>query len=137
MPQLTPIQLEDGTLIYIQTVENISVPTPEPNIPEKTPTSDDSLDFIITEPQQPATRDFPGQQRVSKSFTAIEKTVRAYTLHLLNSFKNLAIAEVSEVTLEFGINVGGMTGIPYIATGNTDCNVKISVKCTFPKQKQT
>jgi hypothetical protein len=38
------------------------------------------------------------------------------------------------VTLEFGVNVGGMTGIPYIATGSSECNVKIAVKCVFAKK---
>ena len=36
--------------------------------------------------------------------------------------------------LGFGVNVGGMTGIPYIATGSSECNVKIAVKCVFPKK---
>ena len=137
MPQLTPIELEDGTIIYIQASENVSIPSPEavtPSNQEEEPT--DKLDFLTKAPQEPADRDFNPQKQVAKSFQAIEKTVRAYTVNLLNSFKNLATAEVSEVTLEFGVNVGGMTGIPYIVTGNTDCSVKITVKCVFPKEEK-
>ena len=120
MPQLTPIELEDGTFIYIEATENIDTPT--------------ELDFLTGTPDKSTPRDFNPQKQVGQNFQKIEHTVRTYTSHLLNSFKNLAAAEVSEVTLEFGVNVGGMTGIPYIATGNTNCNVKITVKCVFPKE---
>jgi len=134
MPKLTPIQLDKDTTIYIQVAENITIsPTATPQTKE-TPSQPD---FLLTEPQQDENRDFPRQKQVTQSFQAVEKTIRAYTAHLINSFKTLALAEVSEVTLEFGVNVGGVTGIPYIATGNAECNVKVTVKCTFPSQQQT
>ena len=124
MAQLIPIELEDGTVIHIQAVEEVSSSPSGSVIP--------SSNVQGTEPKRGlfTTDDKPG----TKSFDPIEKIIRAYTTHLLNSFKNLATAEVSEVTLEFGINVGGMTGIPYIATGSSECNVKIAVKCVFPKK---
>ncbi|NER22893.1 MAG: hypothetical protein F6J96_19785 [Symploca sp. SIO1C2] len=137
MPQLTPIELEDGTVIYIQASENVSIPSPEAVTPSnQEEKSTDKLDFLTKAPQETADRDFNPQKQVAKSFQGIEKTVRAYTISLINSFKNLAAAEISEVTLEFGVNMGAMTGIPYIATGNTDCNVKIKVKCIFPKEEK-
>ena len=133
MLQLTPLQLEDGTIIYIQASENVNVPdSTTGTLNNQQEEITEKLDFLTETPQESTDRDFNPQKRVTQSFQVIEKTVRAYTTHLLNSFKNLAIAEVSEVTLEFGVNVGGMTGIPYIATGNTNCNVKITVKCVFP-----
>jgi len=61
----------------------------------------------------------------------LQKTIQSYAKHIIQSFKDLALAEVSEVTLEFGVNVGGMTGIPYIVTGETSSNIKITVKCKF------
>jgi len=125
MPHLIPLDL-DGTTIYIQAVENTNIPNP--------PDLDPELDFLDPTTQESEARDLNPRQQVAKSFKTIETTVRTYTTHLLNSIKNLAVAEVSEVTLEFGVNVGGMTGIPYIATGSTDCNVKITVKCEFPTQ---
>jgi hypothetical protein len=46
----------------------------------------------------------------------------------------LAIAEVSEVELKFGVSVDVRTGVPYIADGKAGCNLNITVKCVFPKQ---
>jgi hypothetical protein len=38
MPQLTPIQLDDGTLIYIEASENITIPlVPESEHPNQEP----------------------------------------------------------------------------------------------------
>ena len=45
MSQLTPIQLEDGTIIYIEASENIAVSIPQP--PEN-----ENLDFLIPTPEQ-------------------------------------------------------------------------------------
>jgi len=38
------------------------------------------------------------------------------------------------VTLEFGINVGGEAGIPYITKGSVESNLKIKVECSFPTE---
>ena len=54
------------------------------------------------------------QKQVPQHFQEIQKTVRAYTAYTLAAFKNLAIAEVSEVNLEFGVKVNVTSGIPLI-----------------------
>jgi hypothetical protein len=143
MPQLTPIELEDGTIIYIQASENISTPTSatkQPTQPaEKTTDTSDKLDFI-TETPEDADRIFGLEKlNLKQQGEQLQKTVQSYSKHIIKSFKDLALSEVElkEVTLEFGVNVGGMTGIPYIVTGNTDCNIKITVKCEFPKKEPT
>ena len=140
MPQLKPIELEDGTIIYIQASENINTPTSETKqptqSPEKITDTSDKLDFI-TETPEDADRIF-GLERlnIKQQGEQLQKTVQSYSKHIIKSFKDLALAEVTEVTLEFGVNIGGMTGIPYIVTGNTDCNVKITVKCEFSKTRK-
>ena len=58
--------------------------------------------------------------------------IRGYTLYALNAFKNLGDANVEEISLKFGLKIGGKTGIPYITEGSADCNLEVSVKCTFP-----
>ncbi|HEY9907840.1 MAG TPA: CU044_2847 family protein [Thermosynechococcaceae cyanobacterium] len=63
-------------------------------------------------------------------------TIRGYTLYALSAFRDLGLAEVQEVTLKFGLKIGGKVGIPYITEGTTDCNLEISVKCTVPKKTQ-
>jgi len=82
MTRLTPIQIDENTLIYIESTED---------------------------------------------------TIRTYTTYTLNAFRNLAIANIEEVTLQFGVEIGGEVGIPYITKGTAKSNLNITVKCTFPK----
>ena len=119
MGQLTPIQLEDGTTIYIEAVDN------------KYSTSSPSLSRP-SDPDNPQRGLFPEPaKQLAQNFQAIEGTIRAYTSYTLRAFRNLALAEVSEVTLKFGISVDIQTGLPYIANGQAGCNTEITVKCTF------
>ena len=82
---------------------------------------------VVFFPPEPA-------QQITQNFQAIEGTVRAYTSYTLRAFKNLAIAEVSEVELKFGVSVDVRTGVPYVADGKAGCNLNITVKCVFPKK---
>lgn len=111
MAQIIPIELEDGTMIYMEAQE------------ESKQFGDPKRSLIPTDPQK----------LVPQPFQAIERTVRAYTTYTLGAFKNLAIAEVSEVNLEFGVKINATSGVPFIAAGTAECNIKISVKCTLPK----
>jgi Trypsin-co-occurring domain 1 len=62
--------------------------------------------------------------------------IRGYTMYALSAFKDFNTAEVEEVTLKFGIKMGGKAGIPYITEGSAESNLEIEVKCKFPdKQK--
>ena len=110
MAQIIPIELEDGTMIYMEAQE------------ESKQFGESKQGLIPTDPQ-----------KLPQTFQAIERTVRDYTAYTLGAIKNLAIAEISEVNLEFGIKINATTGVPFIAAGTSECNVKISVKCTFPK----
>jgi len=124
MGQLTPITLEDGTTIYIEAIENTS-PASDVVIP-KSPieTNNPKRGGIFPDPQN----------QLPQTFQAIEGTIRAYTTYTLRAFKNVAIAEVSEVTLKFGVNISSEAGIPYIANAKGGCNMEITVKCEFPKK---
>lgn len=62
----------------------------------------------------------------------MEATIRSYTKHTLNAFKQLAIANVEKVTLEFGVQVNGEMGIPYVTKGTAGSNIKVTVECSFP-----
>lgn len=122
MVQLTPIALEDGTTIYIEAIENASL----------------ASDVVI--PRSPIENDNPKrggvfldpQKQLPQTFQAIEGTIRAYTTYTLRAFKNVAIAEVSEVILKFGVNISSEAGVPYIANAKGSCNMEITVKCEFP-----
>lgn len=72
----------------------------------------------------------------AQSMQIMQSTIRTYTLYCLNAFKNLgtsASVAVDEVTLEFGVNLSADAGIPYIASGKAQSNLKITVKCSYAK----
>ncbi|HEY9611108.1 MAG TPA: CU044_2847 family protein [Allocoleopsis sp.] len=71
-----------------------------------------------------------------QSFQAIKGTIRAYTHYTLKAFKQVAIANIDKVTLEFGIELGGEAGVPYVTKGTAKSNLKITVECSFPERTQ-
>lgn len=130
MSTLQPIQIDEHTVIYVE-AETTAVP-------ERSP-------VMVTNGSVPAAEE--GQTRTAKGglmsrtpqdevmlarVQTLENTIRCYTSYMLNAFKKVAIAEVKSVTLEFGVNMSGMSGIPYIASGTAGCNVKVQVECVFP-----
>ncbi|MBD0269133.1 MAG: hypothetical protein ICV77_12670 [Cyanobacteria bacterium Co-bin8] len=128
MTQLVPIRLEDGTEIYIEATEDVVAPT-----------ADIYNNGNGSEPLEPTRTakgiPFPGntaQVQMAQSFKAIEGTIRAYTNHTMNAFKDMACANVEKVTLEFGLKVGGEAGVPYVTKGTAESNLKITVECSFP-----
>lgn len=118
MGKLQPVNLPDGTQILIEATDNSISTSP---ITGQTPSDEPKRGFINDATQQ-----------VTQNAQALETTIRAYTGYTLKAFRDLAIAEVSEVTLKFGINVDVQTGLPYIANGKAGCNTEITVKCIFP-----
>ncbi|MEM6432619.1 MAG: CU044_2847 family protein [Cyanobacteria bacterium P01_D01_bin.115] len=71
-------------------------------------------------------------RRAMQSFAAMETTLKAYTQRTLKAFRDLGSAEVDKVKLEFGINMGGEAGVPYVTKGTAECSLKITVECSFP-----
>ena len=114
MTQLAPIQLDDGSIIYIETEDAITAPS--------SPTSEGT------------TRTAKGAGETAlKTFQAMQGTIRTYTVYTLNAFKEMATANVDKVTLEFGVKVAGEGGVPYITKGSGECNLKSTVECSFPE----
>ncbi|HEY9798672.1 MAG TPA: CU044_2847 family protein [Leptolyngbyaceae cyanobacterium] len=125
MTKLTPIILEDNTVIYIETTENVEASPIKPEEPAEEE-EETTTDYNLNPAQL--------QQQIAQNFPEIQKTIRAYTLYTLNAFKKIAIANVDKVTLEFGIEVGGEAGVPYVTKGTAKSNLKITVECSFPEQ---
>ncbi|MGB7249348.1 MAG: CU044_2847 family protein [Phormidesmis sp.] len=140
MTQLVPIQLEDGTEIYIEATENVAVsPTTE---------IDDEVEEVrrgqkgwggnggsrgVVGFPSTGTPEGSAATLAAQSFKAIEGTIRTYTTHTLSAFKDMAHANVDRVTLEFGIRVGGEAGVPYVTKGTAESNLSITVECSFAK----
>ncbi|PZV09498.1 MAG: hypothetical protein DCF32_02290 [Leptolyngbya sp.] len=125
MTQLVPIRLEDGTEIYMEATDDVVTP--------------DSAPAPYADPYTETGRTAKGwssanqavQVQAAQSFKAIEGTIRTYTSHTMNAFKDMATANVEKVTLEFGLKVGGEAGVPYVTKGTAESNLKITVECSF------
>ncbi|MFZ2727523.1 MAG: CU044_2847 family protein [Methylococcaceae bacterium] len=115
MTQLQQIQLEDGTLIYIEAGDI----NPTPNNP--TTENNGRTSRSITQ----------NTAQTIQHFAGLQDTIKAFAVYSLNSFKTIATANVDKVTLEFGVNIGGEMGIPYITKGSVGSNLKITVECSF------
>lgn len=111
---LQRLQLDENTLIWLDSSNNESTPI-EQN----------------TEAQGRNSRAFTPAQ-VQQQLTSMQDTIKAYTNYTLNAFSQVAHANVNKVTLEFGVNVGGKAGIPFITEGTIGSNIKVTVECTFP-----
>jgi hypothetical protein len=121
MRRLQPIQIDENTIIYLEATDTAEPPS------------------VVVEPEA-TTRTSKGlsptaRVQIAESFQMIENTIKTYTRYTLNAFRDSALAEVKAVKLEFGVNVSGMGGIPYIASGTAECNIKVTVECAFAERK--
>ncbi len=128
MTKLTPIKLDDNTIIYIEVTEDVDVPII--SIEEPAPDEEEALVDKGVSPDQV-------RQKMMQNFGAIQNTIRAYTVYTLNAFKQIPVANVNKVTLEFGIEMGGEAGVPYVTKGTAKSNMKITVECSFPKEDKS
>jgi len=131
MKKLTPIKLDDGTTIYMEVQEDIELLEAEQ--------TSESVTGELT--REDLGRDKKGggrnnpQEQIRQSFAAIEGTIRSYTSHTLNAFRQVGDRNIDKVTLEFGVKVGGKAGIPYVTEGSAESHLKITVECSFPPEQ--
>lgn len=125
MSKLQPIQIDENTVIYMEVDDSIEVPT-------LASTNGGSETGEVQRGGAKGGVMTRSTQQAIQSFQAIESTIRLYTMYTLSAFRKMAVAEVKTVTLEFGVNVAGVAGVPYIATGTAGCNIKVTVECEFP-----
>ncbi len=140
--RLTPVKLDNNTIIYIEAqnaIEEVNIPQDDrekqaeeqPRIltPEEAQLEDKGLlDNILGGNRQETSTT---NHAMSQNFQAIENTIRAYTDYTLNAFKKVANANIKTVTLEFGVSIGGKAGIPYVTEGTANSSLKITVECSF------
>lgn len=123
MSQLIPVRLDDATIIYIEATEDVNFP-----LVTEEQSADEEEEIISAK----AGKITDIQVQMLQNFQAVQGTIRAYTVYTLNAFKKVAIANVDKVTLEFGIELGGEAGVPYVTKGTAKSNLKITVECSFP-----
>lgn len=76
-------------------------------------------------------QDMGWQDDAQAKLDQAQTLIRGCAEYVLNSFKEFGAAEVEEMTIKFGVSVGGEGGIPYITKGNVDGNIEIEIKCKF------
>jgi hypothetical protein len=132
--KLVPIQLDDQTTLYIEAQDDAEAPVCNPAILPPSAFAGGSLEGE----ERPRAKGglVPGLRPAPnplESMQLVQNTIRMYSLYCLSAFKNFNAANLDEVTLEFGINLSADAGIPYIASGKAQSNLKITVKCSYPK----
>lgn len=119
---MPPVGTDDNTIIYIEATDDVNVPlviTEEPAEEEEEALTDKGISPEAV------------RKQMVQNFQIIQTTIRAYTVCSLNAFKQLPIPGVNKVTLEFGIELGGEAGIPYVTKGTAKSNLKVTVECSF------
>ena len=127
MSKIVPIELEDGVKIYIE-ANDVDAVSPVASAEPPAERRRGGQKGIGTGAAALATA---GTAAISQSFQAIEGTIRTYTSHTLRAFKEMATADVEKVTLQFGIQIGGEAGVPYVTKGTAESNLTITVECSF------
>lgn len=120
MTSLTPIQIDDNTIIYIEASEAVDIPD----------TSGDR--GLVSYGDTVA-----NVEKIKENFDRLKSTLTHYTLSTIDTFKkanNTDIANIDKVTLKFGVKIAGEAGIPYITKGTAEANLEITVECSFPKK---
>ncbi len=117
--------LEDTDTTYEVFIES-------PQSIQKT-THDDLEVYSPSNPRGPLQPTIPPELRVKLS--EVQKTIQGYTQYAIGAFKNLSIAEVEELNLKFKIKISTETGIPMLASGKTEADFEIEVRCKFPEKK--
>ncbi|MBW4656402.1 MAG: hypothetical protein KME20_25665 [Kaiparowitsia implicata GSE-PSE-MK54-09C] len=140
MSKLQPIHIDEHTVIYIEAEDGLDLVGSNGSLYHGTAGNDARSNGALgnggVEGEQTRTSkgllNRPSQtEQMTARVQTLENTIRYYTTYMLNAFRSVAIAEVKKVTLEFGVNMSGVSGIPYIASGTAGCNVRVQVECAF------
>ncbi|MEH2137819.1 CU044_2847 family protein [Nostoc sp.] len=83
----------------------------------------------VPEEEEPGYRDLLPTLNIHE----FQDKIRNYAKLAVGAFKNLPDAE--EVTVKFGIKLGGKTGIPFLTEGSAESNFEIEVKYNLAKKK--
>ena len=75
------------------------------------------------------------QERTEKLQKAMISTVRGYSQMVISSVKDGLndVLTPTKVTMEFGLQAGGETGIPFVTKGTAQANVKVTIEWDLSK----
>lgn len=122
MPKIKAMELTNGQWVYMQVDETLTFDSAPPAI--QTDDEDDGF-----------TRKGGNAGYAHKAIDKIGDMIRAMSDTAAKALEDSAFGNASKITLEFGIKLGGETGIPYIANGKAEGSVNVKVE--FPPAKPT
>jgi len=131
MSTLVPLTLEDGTVIFVRSQDEVDAPPVDSPAEETTRT-----------PKGPMRGGGTGGTIPAKTVASLQSTIKGYTRHIMSAFEGEAVAptgstgRVEKVTLEFGVTVAGKAGIPYITEASAAGSLKVTVECKWPEEKK-
>ena len=139
MTRIKPLTIGDET-IYIEATEVRDAdeqPTQaQPRERTRADMGSESKSFGSYGLSQALSHDRPALESGSDAgVKAVDRTISKYTEYVLNAFREVGGATVDKVTLEFGIEIAGEGGIPYVTKGTATSNLKIKVECSFPNRR--
>ncbi|MHC5746559.1 MAG: CU044_2847 family protein [Nostoc sp.] len=120
--KLAPLFIDKDTVVYIEITEDVEATDGVTVL---------STSEVDDEEEEEAANQKGIKEDFQKHIKDLQSTIFAYTNYSLAAFKKVAMANVDKVTLEFGIEIGGETGIPYVTKGTAKSNLKIQVECSF------
>ncbi|MEO0541842.1 MAG: CU044_2847 family protein [Cyanobacteria bacterium P01_A01_bin.105] len=159
MGTVKPFQLDDSTIIYVQTNDDIDTvditqaletapdsnePEDDLELPAPAPPSDSDSDEEL-EDNSPQSKGWKYPNRHGAAGSSDPSTapsgptpaqrvgtlVKAYTTHVIKDIRDTALTEVQieKVALEFGIGLDTTAQIPYIASSSAKCSIKVTIEC--------
>ncbi|MBT9312801.1 hypothetical protein IXB28_11330 [Leptothoe kymatousa TAU-MAC 1615] len=157
MGKVKPFRLDDNTIIYVQSNEDIDTTEltqsienndleDDPALPGSTSPSSDTDEEVEEYGRVSKGWQYPNRHGTSRSNDSAEQPatapqntpaqrvgtlVKAYTTHLIKDIRDTALTdvEVEKVVLEFGIGLDTTAQIPYIASSSVECSVKVAIEC--------
>ncbi len=111
--KLTEILAPDGSTIYIQYDEE----------------EIDALRAV----RVPKAKDIA--ERTKKFKETMVNTVRSYSETMLNAMQEgmTGLLSPDKLTLEFGLQLGGEAGVPFVTKGTAQANVKVTIEWNLNK----
>ncbi len=77
-------------------------------------------------------------KRTERFKATMVSTVREYSKIVLDTVQKSMtdLRSPSKVTMEFGLQAGGETGVPFVTKGTTQANVKVTIEWDLSQEKQ-
>lgn len=107
MARLVELDLGDGQIVLVEAKEGVSVPR-------------------STVPYKRTAWEMDTKAR----FDAVRETLRSFTSRTVQALRD-ADADLETVTFEFGISLGGESGVPYITRGKAESALFVTVQCNL------